>query len=97
MLPPDPFGRTCTTFVAAEAEREHRIALCAAFANAVIEGHEPPREAQIFVASAVAAWLAAEGARRGDLERRYLRTHAPSGSRHTAQALARKVARGKGR
>jgi hypothetical protein len=72
--------------MSATFNRVHRVALLREFANAMLAGQLPSREAQLFIGSAVQAYLT-QG---GDLERDFLRVKAPQGSHLTPQALASK-------
>lgn len=51
-----------------QLSREDRVRLCGEFSEAALAGRAPSRDAMLFVAGAVSAWLA----RGGSLERDYL-------------------------
>ena len=61
------------------------MALIAAVAEALLAGRMPPRDAAMFVDSALSAWLSGGG----NLEKQYLRVSAKAGSHATASALWR--------
>jgi hypothetical protein len=63
--------------------RESRVRLLGEFADAVLTGREPSREALLFLAGAIRAYLA----KGGSLERDYLRVGAKAGSHRTPAAL----------
>ena len=80
----DPFGRTRfpPTF-----SREGRIRLVAQYADDVLAGRPPSREAETFLAGAIRAYLAGGG----DLARDYLKLSPPKGSRLTPAAILRRA------
>ncbi len=85
MIPFDPFGRAR---LPSGFTREHRIRLLREVADALIAGRRAPREAELFVGSALDAWLR-EGGGIGALERDYLMTTPPRGSRRTPAEILR--------
>lgn len=80
----DPFGLTAGRVPVELADQTYRVRLIKLFADAVLAGEEPPREACLFVASALSAFLQ-EG---GRLDR-FLGVRAKPGSHTTPQAIAR--------
>ncbi len=81
----DPFGRAR---LPPGYTREHRIRLLREIADALIAGRRAPREAELFVGSALDSWLT-EGGGIGALERDYLRVTPPRGCRLTAAEILR--------
>lgn len=67
--------------------REGRVELLAEVAAALLDGRRPSREAELFVGSALSAWLRAGGAFEA-----HARVTAPRGSHRTLRALAAVIA-----
>lgn len=80
----DIFGRAS---LPAALDRKQRVALLKQFSDAVLANETPPAAAAMFVASAIAAFLA-QG---GDLCADFLQIKAPQGCHDTPQRLARKL------
>ncbi len=79
----DPFGRAR---LPATFDRAGRVAPLAEAADALLAGRLPSTEARLFLAGALAGWLA-EGGRLGALERDFLHVAAPARSTHTPARL----------
>ena len=82
-IPADPFGRSR---LPATFDRAGRVQLVHECASALLRGELPGIEARLFLASALLSWLE----HGGRLERDYLQTASPRGSKATAAVLARR-------
>ena len=82
----DPFGRAR---LPVGYTREHRIRLLREVADALIAGRRASREAELFVGSALDAWLR-DGGGIGSLERDYLKVTPPRGCRLTAAEVLKR-------
>jgi hypothetical protein len=70
----------------AEFDREHRVRLIGDAAKALLDGRMPSREAALFLASGLWAWLNESGVPAA-LVRDYWRIGAPNGSHFTPRLL----------
>lgn len=70
----------------AALDRAYRVRLLGEFAQALLDGREPPREHVLFVCGALSAWLD----RGGDLEAEYLRVR-QRGSHRTPAVIWRSL------